>query len=105
MDAFPVPSEIARANLHDILIQWKDGHESLYVARELRLACPCAGCVDEVTGAKRIEPSALRDDVHPLQIAPVGGYAIQIHWSDGHRTGLYSFKQLRALCPCQKCRS
>ena len=103
MEEFPVPSEITRANIHDVLIKWKDGHESLFPARDLRLACPCAGCVDEGTGAKRINPVAIAEEVHPLKMTLVGNYAIQISWSDGHRTGLYSFKQLRALCPCQKC--
>ena len=27
----------------------------------------------------------------------VGGYAFQPAWGDGHNTGLYTFKQLRAL--------
>lgn len=97
MDTFPVPSEITRANVHDILIRWKDGHESVYPARDLRLACPCAGCVDETTGVQRIHPAAIREEVHPLKISPVGNYAIQISWSDGHRTGIYSFKYLRHL--------
>ena len=37
------------------------------------------------------------EDVHPLKIQPVGRYAIQIDWSDGHSTGIYSFSRLRAL--------
>ena len=102
-EEFPVPSEITRANVHDVLIKWKDGHESLFPARALRLACPCAACVDEVTGVQRIHPDKIPTDVHPLQIHPVGGYAIQIHWSDGHRTGIYSFARLRQLCPCPTC--
>jgi len=103
-ETFPSPSEITRANRNDILIRWKDNHESLFPARALRLACPCAACVDETTGAKRIASAAIREDVHPLKISPVGGYAIQIFWSDGHRTGIYSFRQLRTLCPCPLCR-
>jgi DUF971 family protein len=27
----------------------------------------------------------------------VGGYALQPTWNDGHDTGLYTFRQLRAL--------
>jgi DUF971 family protein len=30
---------------------------------------------------------------------PVGGYAIQFHFSDGHRTGLYTFGYLREIAP------
>jgi len=36
-------------------------------------------------------------DVHPLQIRPVGRYAIQIDWSDGHQSGIYPFRRLRGL--------
>jgi DUF971 family protein len=33
----------------------------------------------------------------------VGQYALQFEWSDGHRTGIYSFERLRQLCPCEDC--
>ena len=101
----PLPREITRANIHDVLIKWNDGHESVFAARELRLNCPCAGCHDEVTGQRRIDPKAVSQEVHPLKISPVGRYAITIQWSDGHRTGIYTFTKLRQLCPCSKCRS
>ena len=98
----PVPAEIGRANLFDIKVKWQDGHESLYPAKSLRLSCPCAGCVDEVTGERR--PSALvPHDVKPLGIQLVGRYAISIQWSDGHSTGIYAFEKLRKLCPCGEC--
>ena len=96
----PVPIEIGRANQHDVKIRWHDGHESIYPARELRLACPCAGCVDEMTGAIRIIATSIPQDVHPLAIKLVGRYAISIEWSDGHSTGIYAFEKLRTLCPC-----
>ncbi len=92
-----MPAEISRANQHDVKICWQDGHESTYLARELRLACPCAGCVDEITGAVRIIGTSVAQDVHPLKIDLVGRYAISIQWSDGHRTGIYSFDLLRTL--------
>lgn len=101
----PIPSEIIRANVHDVLIKWKDGHESLFQARELRLACPCAGCIDEMTGERRFDPQTISQEVHPLKISLIGRYAITIEWSDGHRTGIYSFTRLRQLCPCPHCTS
>ena len=99
-DAMPAPIEIGRANQHDLKITWQDGHESIYPARELRLACPCAACVDEMTGQIRIIPAHIPENVHPLAITPVGRYAITINWSDGHHTGIYAFDLLRKLCPC-----
>ena len=97
MNAVVLPSEIGRANQHDVKIRWQDGHESLYPARALRLACPCAGCVDEVTGTIRIIATSIPQDVRPLAINLVGRYAISIEWSDNHRTGIYSFELLRKI--------
>ena len=98
------PREIARANLHDVQIVWKDGHVSVYAARDLRLNCACAACVHEMTGRNLIDPATVPQDVHPLKIVPVGRYAIQIDWSDGHNTGIYAYDRLRPLCPCPICR-
>ena len=98
--AMPTPREITRANQHDVKIIWQDGHESVYPARELRLKCPCAGCIDEMTGTLRIIATSIPQDVHPLKIDLIGRYAITLHWSDGHHTGIYSFELLRKLCPC-----
>ena len=96
----PVPTEIGRANAYDLKIVWQDGHQSVYLARELRLQCPCAGCVDEHTGQMRLIATSVPQDVHPLKVELVGRYAITIHWSDGHHTGIYAFDKLRQLCPC-----
>ena len=80
-------------------IQWSDGHRTKLGFRPLRQACPCAMCVDEVTGEPRLNPESVPKDVHPLDVRTVGRYALQFHWSDGHNTGLYTFDTLRALDP------
>lgn len=100
-----VPAAIQQKGPNVLGITWGDGHESQYPVRALRLACGCATCVDEWSGAERIDETAIPDDIHPLRIAPVGRYAIQIDWSDGHETGIYPFRRLRALCACAACRS
>jgi ATP-binding protein involved in chromosome partitioning len=100
--AMPTPVEVGRANQHDVKIRWQDGHESIYPARALRLACPCAGCVDEVTGQRRLTDAMVAHNVAPVAIQLVGRYAITIEWNDGHRTGIYPFELLRAMCPCCK---
>ena len=33
----------------------------------------------------------------------VGNYAVSFTWQDGHNTGIYSFRLLRQLCPCEAC--
>lgn len=84
-------------------IRWADGHVSTYHPRYLRLNCPCAGCVDEMTGQRMLVPSMVPEDVYPLEIQYVGRYALNFRWSDNHDTGLYAFETLRALCACKEC--
>jgi DUF971 family protein len=97
------PTGIRQAGARRLAIAWADGHESVYDVRSLRLHCGCATCVDEWTGEERLDPSSVPADVRPLRTQPVGRYAIQIDWSDGHTTGIYPFDRLRALCPCPSC--
>lgn len=78
-------------------IEWKDGVVSEYVPKYLRLLCPCAGCVDEMTGVRTIEPHMVDESVYPMAIHYVGRYAIQCVWSDGHSTGIYTYDYLREL--------
>jgi len=33
----------------------------------------------------------------------VGNYAVSLTWKDGHNTGIYPFRLLRRLCPCDAC--
>jgi DUF971 family protein len=96
----PVPSSVAQDGPETLRIEWSDGHTSLYPVRLLRLACRCAHCIDEHSGAPRLVPESVPRDVQPLRLRPVGRYAIAFDWSDGHDTGIYSYDQLRQICPC-----
>lgn len=98
-----VPTAIGQEGPRTLAVTWADGHQSRYDVRALRLACGCAECIDEWTGAERLDEDAVPADVHPLRVAPVGRYAVQIVWSDGHESGIYPFRRLRALCPCDAC--
>ena len=93
------PLEISRHGAHDIQIRWSSGEEAVYPARFLRGQCPCATCVDEVTGKRIVGEGALPILVYPTKIEPVGRYAIQIFWSDGHSTGIYTWERLYELLP------
>ncbi|MBI3894929.1 MAG: DUF971 domain-containing protein [Acidobacteria bacterium] len=93
----PTPMEIGRAGESDIQIRWSDGKIVIYPARFLRLACPCAVCVDETTGRRILVVASVPPDVRPLAIEPVGRYAISIRWSDGHSTGIYTWEWLYQL--------
>jgi len=88
---------ISQAGPDTLRIEWKDGHASLYPVRGLRLACRCAACIEEMTGRPILRPEDVPDDVRPVNITPVGRYAIQIAWTDGHDSGIYTYEYLREL--------
>jgi DUF971 family protein len=79
-------------------ITWADGRLCSFVAPLLRRACPCAQCVNEWTGQRMLKPEAISDETTIKDIAIVGRYALNFVWSDGHETGIYSFRYLRELC-------
>jgi DUF971 family protein len=85
----------------ELALRWDDGVESFIALEKLRRACPCADCQGEVDvmGQLHIGPAKnLRAESFVLQgLAPVGGYALQPRWGDGHATGLFSFEMLRRL--------
>ena len=81
----------------DLAIQWKDGTETRYPLFALREACPCAGCVDEMTGRRVIDPKTIPPDIHILKAEYVGHYALRLFWSDRHDSGIYAFAYLREL--------
>ncbi len=78
-------------------IEWKTGVVHAYTARELRLACPCAGCVDEHTGKPLLDPTTVPEDIELAGASVVGRYALQFVWSDGHKTGIFSWQLLHAF--------
>ena len=97
MEPETTPLRIEQKGPRHLGIVWADGVESSLEVRALRLACGCANCIDEWSGAARLDPEAVPDDVHPIRIQSVGRYAIQIAWSDGHESGIYPFRRLREL--------
>jgi ATP-binding protein involved in chromosome partitioning len=99
----PMPEEIVGLLRSKITFKWGDGHETIYAARHLRLACRCAACVEETSGQQLLDPKTVPDTVRAKGIELMGQYAIQIEWSDGHSTGIYNFRDLRANCPCAAC--
>jgi DUF971 family protein len=50
----------------------------------------------------------LPDEVSPAtrlrNLEAVGSYALTPEWEDGHHYGIYTWRYLRALCPCKDCR-
>ena len=86
-----------RRDARTLSVLWEDGHKNDFDVRDLRLACRCAMCVEEMSGRALLDPKSVRPDVTPRRITSVGNYAIQFIWNDGHSTGIYSFENLRTL--------
>lgn len=81
---------ISQKDRRTISILWDDGSASDFDTTSLRLACTCAIC-------KNRDEAPQISNVTVVSISPVGNYAIRITWSDGHNTGIYSFKYLKEL--------
>ena len=92
------PREIMQEGEAGLRITWADERVCHYTAPALRRACPCAQCVNEWTGQRTLKPEAVSDSIQINDIAIVGRYALSFIWSDGHETGIYSFRYLRELC-------
>jgi ATP-binding protein involved in chromosome partitioning len=86
-----------RRDARTLSMLWEDGQRNDFDVRDLRLACRCAHCVEEMSGQPLLDPKSVRPDVAPRTFTSVGHYAITIDWNDGHSTGIYSFELLRAL--------
>jgi len=78
-------------------VLWQDGRRDDIDVRDLRLACACAVCVEEMSGRKMLDPNSIRKDVSPRTLSSIGNYAIAVTWNDGHTSGIYSFDHLRHL--------
>jgi DUF971 family protein len=92
------PREIKQADDSTILITWADSRQCTFSAPALRRACPCAQCVNEWTGERMLKPEAISEETTINDVSVVGRYALNFRWSDGHDTGIYSFRYLRELC-------
>ena len=91
------PIGFRRRDARTVSVLWEDGQGVDFDVRDLRLACHCALCVEEMSGQALLDPSSIRPDVAPRVVTSVGNYAITINWNDGHSTGIYSFEYLRTL--------
>jgi len=87
-------------------IKWDDDHESIYFAAHLRKKCPCAICANEKKDDQSGPFKILKTKVGDVKIVSwemIGRYAIGFEFSDGHKTGIYSYETMRGLCQCDLC--
>ena len=95
------PKSILRSDPTRVVITWQDDTTSVWTAAELRRECPCARCIHEITGQRLLDPTSVSDDTTQQDLALVGNYAVSMYFSDGHHTGIYTWKLLRELAPRQ----
>ncbi len=100
------PLSLAKEGDERLVIEWSDGHRSVYAWTHLRTHCPCAGCREERTQPpdpfRVLKPSELQP-LKPVSLTPVGRYGYKITWNDGHDAGIFTLETLRALCQCPQC--
>ena len=98
------PTKIELLPSDGLAIEWDDGQRREYAFRELRDACPCATCREKRSepqqAASSLLPILSPEEARPLKVQgmrPIGQYAYNIQFSDGHDTGIYTFEFLREL--------
>lgn len=86
-----------QASARELALLFLDGTRLLLTPRELRLACPCAACVDEWSGRPLLAAERVSEAIALTRLESVGRYALRLYFDDGHDSGLYSFERLRSL--------
>ena len=86
----PEPTALSLLPDGKLAIEWSDGRRRRYEIGELRRKCPCATCMYERDSAPRtVDPPEDSPPVTLEQVHPVGNYAYNIRFSDGHSTGIF----------------
>jgi DUF971 family protein len=99
------PKKISKPQPYLLRVEWQDGFSADILIRDVRDECPCASCKGENImgttysfGIKVNKPG-----MYELQgIHPVGNYAVQAIWNDGHNTGIYTWEILRHMAETKK---
>lgn len=92
MDAWPLELRIPKKR-DRMLVRWDDGRIDELPAAELRRRCPSSkGRRERLDGVDRDVPA-----VAIFAVSPIGAYAVNIAFSDGHARGIYPLSFLRTL--------
>jgi Mrp family chromosome partitioning ATPase/DUF971 family protein len=80
-----------------VVLVFSDGRELSALAFDLRTKCACALCVSEISGKSLVDIKKIPADINPVEILPLGNYAVGITWSDGHSSGIYPYSMFGGL--------
>jgi DUF971 family protein len=92
----PTPTEIKLHQKSRVLeVSFSDGSRFELSYEFLRVYSPSAEVRGHGPGQEVLQVG--KKDVDILSLEPVGSYAVQPHFSDGHGTGIYSWEYLYDL--------
>ena len=92
----PVPTEIKLHQVSRVMeLSFADGASFRLPYEFLRVCSPSAEVRGHGPGQEVLQTG--KKDVDILSLEPVGSYAVQPHFSDGHGTGIYSWDYLYDL--------
>ncbi|MDA7925071.1 DUF971 domain-containing protein [Mariniblastus sp.] len=105
------PIRLEKTENRELLIQWSDSSVQTISFRKLRDNCRCAHCTEKrmepahesAAGEKKLSnilPVLSLQETIPLDIvamSPVGNYAYNIQFSDGHSAGIFSYELLKSI--------
>ena len=92
----PTPTEIVlHAKSRVLEISFSDGRRFELPYEFLRVYSPSAEVRGHGPGQEVLQTGKKEVDI--LSLEPVGSYAVQPHFSDGHATGIYSWDYLYEL--------
>ena len=102
-----LPTHVALIKDLHLKLTWPGGRVSVYPVEYLRTRCPCAMCrkvrEDAVTRPRRslnvLPGNYTTGPVVVTSAETVGNYALRLHWSDNHATGIYSYQYLLEIDP------
>lgn len=80
-------------------LRYEDGETYLLSCEYLRVHSPSAEVMGHGPGQETLQTGKLKVGI--AEINPVGNYALQLVFDDGHDTGLYSWTYLHELCTHQ----
>ncbi|MGI9519380.1 MAG: DUF971 domain-containing protein [Pirellulaceae bacterium] len=102
------PVELERLSDRQLAITWNDGLQQRIAYRRLRDSCPCATCRQpdppgqgQDAGGLRVLSAAETQPLDIVAMSPVGNYAYNIQFSDGHNTGIFTYDHLRSLAAAE----
>jgi DUF971 family protein len=105
MNSEAYPTHLEKSADRQLILHWSDGLRQCIPFRALRDACPCANCKEhrlaEASGKPAGQlPVLSAEQLVPLDIShmsPVGNYAYNIVFNDGHSSGIFTFELLRSF--------